>query len=106
MGAILTFPTGKKINVRHIGYVFSRWQEVDHFIVSESDMPFTGCQLEVMFTDRRRLSIYYDSLAAVWDILHQPLFGGLVVYWFGRGYEIRMKTAFPFPTLVNKARIH
>jgi hypothetical protein len=76
-------------NIRHIRYVFSCWQDVDHFVVAESDRPFTTCQLEIVFCNRRRLMLYYGSLASVWDVINQPLFFGHYVYWFGRGYEIK-----------------
>jgi hypothetical protein len=88
MDKLLTCSSDRNICRSRIDYIFSHWQEVDHFIVEESDKPFSTCRLDVYFSGGRRISIYYGSLAIAWDIIHQPLFFGLKVFWFGRGYEI------------------
>jgi len=89
MGEVLTNQKGKRGNVQHIGYLFSHWQYVQYFIVSESDKLFANCRLEAVFANGRRYVSYYESLSAAWDVIHQPIFFGRKYYWFGRGYEVK-----------------
>ena len=79
----------RQTNIRHSRNILSYWQDVDYFVVGESDKPFTICQMEVVFCNRRRMTLYYGSLALVWNHINQPLFEGHFVYWFGRGYKIK-----------------
>jgi hypothetical protein len=88
-----------KENVQHIDYVFSHWKEIVYFSVSESDKAFAACRLEVYFSGGRKFSIYFGSLAVAWSVIHQPLFEGLMIYWFGKGYQIRSENNLLHPII-------
>jgi len=89
MDKILFCPNNRNILGNRIDYLITHWQDVDYFVVGESDKPFSTCRLEVYFISRKRILVYFGNLADAWEVANQPLFSGKIVYWFGRRYEIK-----------------
>jgi hypothetical protein len=89
MGTVITCPNGNKMQIHKVGYLFGNSKYVKYFHILESDKPFAVCRMETVFSNGRIIISYFESLAAAYELINNPIFWGRRYYWFGRGYEIK-----------------
>jgi hypothetical protein len=101
--AYVTYPDGRQIQVKNLGYMLRNWKDIEAIQVAKFEPEpedkekhpgrlYADAFMSVDFKDGRTYTTGFMDKKILADFLDRPVLRGLPVYWFGEELTIGKDT--------------